>query len=83
MLFKLALPEAEWLTILTEENYSMRDLIKDTLLIEKRKSPAPGGIQTHDQSVTRRVLYRCCATTTVCLIIYKLLNMVWNSLGSF
>ena len=33
-------------------------------MIEKRrgKSPASGGIQTHDLSVTRRVLYHCAIT---------------------
>ena len=41
----------------------MRDLIKDTPLIVI--SPAPGGIQTHDLSVTRRVLYRCATTTAL------------------
>ena len=29
----------------------------------EKKSPAPGGIRTHDLSVTRCALY-CCATTT-------------------
>ena len=31
--------------------------------IEKRKKPANGGIQTHDLSVMRRVLYRCAINT--------------------
>ena len=29
---------------------------------EKKKRPAPGGIQTHDLSVMRRALYRCATT---------------------
>ena len=54
----------------------MKDLIKDTPLIDREgyrerkrraKSPAPSGIQIHDLSVTRRVLYRC-ATTAVALL---------------
>ena len=42
----------------------MRDLNKEctTERIEKRKSPAPGGIRSHDLSVTRHALF-CCATT--------------------
>ena len=33
--------------------------------IYKRKSPAPGGIRTHDLSVMRRVLYHCPASHLV------------------
>ena len=51
----------------------MRGLIKDTPMIdrereiqrktEKReKSPAPGGIRTHNLSVTRHVLQHLCTT---------------------
>ena len=39
------------------------DLGRTTEQIEKRKSPAPSGIWTHDLSDTRRVLYRCATTT--------------------
>ena len=49
----------------------MRDQIKDAPLTDREetyrerkrgeKSPAPGGILTHDLSVMRRVFY-CCAT---------------------
>ena len=46
----------------------LRALIKDTPLVkesrkkEEEKCPAPGGIQTHDLQITRRVLNHCAAT---------------------
>ena len=34
--------------------------MKDSPLVkEEEKSPAPGGIQTHDLLITRRALYHC------------------------
>ena len=32
---------------------------------EEKKSPAPGGIQTHDLSVMRQTLYLCATTAAV------------------
>ena len=45
---------------------SMRDIIKDPLLIVwRRKSSAPSGFPTRDLSVARHVLYRCAITTAL------------------
>ena len=42
--------------------------------IEVEKSPAPGGNQTHNLSVTRRGLYHC-ATTTAQVWLYFVSNI--------
>ena len=68
VLIKLASPPAAQLSIILEENQSCCTSYKDlnwgrtTEKIEKRKSPAPGGIWTHDLSVARRALYHCART---------------------
>ena len=49
----------------------LRELFKDTPLAmesgmkEEEKSPAPGGIQTHDLQITRGVLYSCATTAAL------------------
>ena len=44
----------------------LRDLMKDTPLVKEcRKSPAPGGFQTHNLHFTRHVFYRCATTAAL------------------
>ena len=49
----------------------LRELFKDTPpamesgMKEEEKSPAPGGIQTHDLQITRGVLYSCATTAAL------------------
>ena len=63
--YPLALPQAAWLSSFYRKISSVAPpqgtWIKDALLRGQRreKSPAPGGIGTHNLSVMRRELYRC------------------------
>ena len=57
---------------LLSQHTSLRDLIKDTPLVKierrRKKSPPPGGIQTHDVHLTRRVLSSCVTAVALSLV---------------
>ena len=77
----LASPQAGWLSIYFF-NWKIRSVapewrtpLRTDSGIEKRKSPAPGGIWSHDLSLMRRVLSRCATTTAGLALIVEIFTL--------